>query len=175
MTAATLSAPASERARWKLARMALLSLRELRSGLGGLYIFIACIALGVAIIAGIGTLADALRAGFESQGTLLLGGDATMARPHRTAGAAARAWMAARGRVSETATLRAMARHLDTGDQILIELKGVDQSYPLVGAIKLRDGVSLDAAVRQGAGAAVDPILLAQLGLSPGDSFELGK
>ena len=41
--------------------------------------------LGVAVIAGVGTLSDALTASFERQGEVLLGGDATLARPHRRA------------------------------------------------------------------------------------------
>jgi len=36
-----------------------LALRELRSGLRGFYVFIACVALGVAAITGVGALADA--------------------------------------------------------------------------------------------------------------------
>ena len=38
-----------------------LALRELRGGLSGFYVFVACIALGVAVITAVGALADALR------------------------------------------------------------------------------------------------------------------
>ena len=38
-----------------------LALRELRGGLSGFYVFVACIALGVAVIAGVGALADAVQ------------------------------------------------------------------------------------------------------------------
>ena len=45
-----------------------LALREFRGGLNGFYVFIACIALGVAVISGVGALGDALRSSFERQG-----------------------------------------------------------------------------------------------------------
>ena len=62
-----------------------LVLREQRNGLKGFYVFIACVALGVAVITGVGALADALRTSFERQGEALLGGDVTLARPHKAA------------------------------------------------------------------------------------------
>jgi putative ABC transport system permease protein len=159
--------------RWMIVALAL---RELRGGLRGFYVFVACVALGVAVITGVGALSDALRAGFEKQGETLLGGDATLARPHRRAEPAERAWLEARGRVSETATLRAMARRLDATEQSLIELKGVDNAYPLVGAVRLDRSAetSLPRLLANG-GAAVDPILLATLGLAVGDRMQLGK
>ena len=45
--------------------MVRLGARELRSGLSGFYVFIACLALGVMVIAAVGALGDALIAGFE--------------------------------------------------------------------------------------------------------------
>jgi putative ABC transport system permease protein len=151
-----------------------LALREQRNGLRGFYVFIACVALGVAAITGVGALADALRASFERQGEVLLGGDATLTRPHRAAEAAERAWLAQQGRVSETATLRAMARRPDGAEQALVDLKGVDGAYPLVGAVRLSDGMSLDEAVRAKGGAAIDPLLLERLSLKLGDLITIG-
>ena len=52
-----------------------LALRELRGGLAGFYVFVGCIALGVAVIAGVGALADAVQTSFVRQGATLLGGD----------------------------------------------------------------------------------------------------
>ena len=151
-----------------------LALRELRSGLSGFYVFVACIALGVAVIAGVGALADAVQSSFVRQGAVLLGGDLTLARPHRRAEAAERAAIARLGRVSESGSLRAMARRLDGADQMLVEAKGVDGAYPLIGELVLEDGATLGQAVLSGPGAAVDPILLERLGLKRGDRFRLG-
>src|SRR5262249_35026518 len=83
-----------------------LALREQRNGLRGFYVFIACVALGVAAITGVGALADVLRSSFARQGEALLGGEVTLSRPHRPALAGERAWLAGQGRLSETATMR---------------------------------------------------------------------
>jgi putative ABC transport system permease protein len=158
----------------RLSRLAILAMRELRSGLSGFYIFIACVALGVMVITGVGAVTDALRRGFERQGEAILGGDVTLARMHARAEPEVRAWLEAQGRVSETATLRSMARTLDGEEQALIELKAVDDGYPLAGKIEV-DGASFDAAVRDGLGAAIDPILLERLGLKRGDRMRIGE
>ena len=180
MTVEAASAPPL-RASGLAARLPLLSLalREFRGGLCGFYVFVACVALGVAVIAGVGALSDALRAGFEKQGEALLGGDVTLARPHRRIEPGEHAWLTERGRVSESATLRAMARRLDATEQVLVELKGIDGAYPLVGELKLRTATpgttppTVPAALADN-GAAVDEILLERLQLKLGDRVTLG-
>ena len=155
-----------------------LALRELRGGLSGFYVFVACVALGVAVITAVGALGDGLRLGLDRQGELLLGGDVRLSRSHRKADAEERAWMARRGRVAEMATMRAIARRVDGQEQALVEIKAVDQSYPLIGQVTLKDGVQLATAIRGGqkpGGAAVDPILLERLKLSVGDFISVGS
>ena len=83
-------------------------------------------------------MSDALRAGFERQGEAILGGDMTVSRMHVRAVGSERAALEQLGRLSETATLRTMARHLDGSDQALAELKGVDAAYPLAGDVGSR-------------------------------------
>jgi len=51
------------------------ALRELRGGLRGFYVFIACIALGVMAIAGVGSVSASLSDGLAREGRTLLGGD----------------------------------------------------------------------------------------------------
>jgi putative ABC transport system permease protein len=152
-----------------------LALREQRNGFSGFYVFIACVALGVAAITGVGALADALRASFERQGEVLLGGDVRLSRPHKAAEGAERVWLLKQGRMSETATVRGMARRLDGAEQALVDLRGVDAVYPLVGTVKLSGGMPLDDAVRREPGAVVDPILLERLSLKVGDAISLGN
>ena len=152
-----------------------LALREMRGGLRGFYVFVACMALGVAVITGVGALGDALRAGFEAQGQSILGGDATLARTHSRATLAERSWLEARGRVSETATMRSMGRTSDASDQTLIELKAADAAYPLAGEALLRDGGSLQAALAKPLAAVVDSLLLERLRIKPGATFKIGK
>ncbi|MFM9848986.1 MAG: ABC transporter permease [Hyphomicrobiaceae bacterium] len=167
--------PAAPPSSHRFRRLIGFAVLELRGGLHGFYVFVACVALGVAVITAVGALTDALRAGFERQGENLLGGDVTLSRPHRRAEPPERTWMESRGRVSETATLRAMARRTDASEQVMVELKGVDKAYPLVGSLTLGNGTSVDTALQQGPGVAVDPILLERLGLKIGDRMQLGN
>lgn len=155
-----------------LGRVFVLALRELRSGLNGFYIFIACVALGVAVITAVGALSDALRAGFETQGRAILGGDVTFARMHARATDEERRWFDTQGQVSESATLRTMGRTPDGNEQALIEIKAVDSGYPLVGEVPTNGGRFADAIAD---GAAVDPVLLERLGLKIGDQMRIGE
>ena len=67
-------------------RLALrLALRELRAGLTGFRIFLACLALGVAAIAGVGTLSEAFVGGLKDDSRNLLGGDIDLRLLHRKA------------------------------------------------------------------------------------------
>ncbi|MEZ5856107.1 MAG: FtsX-like permease family protein [Hyphomicrobiaceae bacterium] len=156
-------------------RIARLALAELARSMRGFWILIACIALGVAVIAGIGALSDGVRAGLERQGVELLGGDVTLSRPHRRATSAERSWLDRQGRVSETATLRSMGRRTDGSDQTLVEIKAVDDAYPLTGAMRLKPGSPAIKSVAAQSGAIVDPILLERLGLKIGDDIALGN
>src|SRR5271163_2587628 len=142
-----------------------LALRELRGGLRGFYVFIACIALGVLAIAAVGSFAESLADGLASQGRVILGGDEAFSLIQREASPAERAFLAARGDVSAVATLRAMARTAE-GKLALVEAKAVDAAYPLYGAVVAEgdgDAASLASLLaRQGDvfGAVVDPALL---------------
>ena len=150
--------------------------RELRGGLRGFYVFIACIALGVMAIAGIGSVADGLADGLAREGRVILGGDLAFSLSLREASADERAFLADRGRVSLAATLRAMAR-TDDGRSALVEVKAVDAAYPLYGEVALDPPQPLATllAQRDGAfGAAADPALLARLDLKPGARIMVG-
>ena len=169
------SAPAPALPASRLPLVISLALREFRGGLKGFYVFIACIALGVAVITAVGVLADALRSSFDRQGETLLGGDITVTRPHKRADTAERTWLASQGRVSETGTLRAMGRRADGEDQILVEIKGIDAAYPLVGDVKLSNDVTLASLLAKGGGVAVEPIVLDRLNVKVGDTISLGN
>jgi putative ABC transport system permease protein len=150
--------------------------RELRGGLRGFYVFIACIALGVMAIAGIGSVAAGLADGLAREGRVILGGDLAFSLSLREAGADERAFLDRRGQVSLAATLRAMARTED-GRNALVEVKAVDAAYPLYGEATLDPPQPLATvlAQRDGAfGAAADPALLTRLDLKPGARIMVG-
>ena len=153
------------------------ALREMRGGLRGFYVFIACVALGVMAIAGVGSFARSLTDGLAREGRVILGGDLSFSLIQREASAAERAFLASRGKVSAAATMRAMARAAD-GQLALVELKAVDGAYPLYGAVKLDNDMPLASALaqRNGAfGAVVDPTLLVRLGVQPGARLTVGS
>lgn len=164
--------------RTELGRQALLATRlaarELRGGIRGFGILIACIALGVAVISGVGSLTTALLEGFSSQGRVLIGGDLAMRRVHQRTTADERKVLQGFGAVAETATLRAMARTADDGDQTLIELKGVGPSHPLVGTVRFKSGRSIGEVLGGVRVAAVGQTLLDRLALKVGDRFKVG-
>jgi putative ABC transport system permease protein len=164
------------------------AVRELRGGLRGFYVFIACIALGVMAISGVGSVASGLANGLAREGRVILGGDLAFSLSLREAGATERAFLDRQGRVSLAATMRAMARTYSAtedareragadGRTALVEVKAVDAAYPLYGAVALDPQQPLPAvlAQRDGAfGAAADPALLARLDLKPGARIMLG-
>jgi putative ABC transport system permease protein len=170
--------PAEARARSRAIVLPLslrLALRELRGGFSGFYIFIACIALGAAALAAIGTLSSAIQTGIAREGRVLLGGDVEASLVHRRATDAERTYLTSRGQVSEVATLRSMARLADGSAQALVLVKAVDGAYPLYGAVALEDNASLSEALGRPGTVAVERALMEQLSLKKGDRFNLGE
>jgi putative ABC transport system permease protein len=152
------------------------ALRELRGGLRGFAVFIACIALGVAAIAGVGSFARSLGDGLAREGRVILGGDISFSLMARETSAPERQFLEANGRLSAAATMRAMARAAD-GQTALVEIKAVDAAYPLFGTVALEPAGDLSGALaqRDGAfGAAVDPALLIRLGIERGARVTIG-
>lgn len=153
------------------------ALREMRGGLSGFYVFIACIALGVMAIAGVGSVAASLGDGLAREGRTLLGGDAAFSLIQREATPNEVAFLRSRGEVSVAATMRGMAR-TDDGSSALVELKAVDGAYPLLGELKLDPPMPVsDLLVRRddAYGAAADAALLARLDLKLGDRVHVGS
>ncbi|MGO9698851.1 MAG: ABC transporter permease [Xanthobacteraceae bacterium] len=151
--------------------------RELRGGLRGFGVFIACIALGVLAIAGVGSVANSLAEGLASAGSVILGGDLAFSLVQREATPGERAFLGTNGTVSSVATLPTMARTAD-GRTTLVEVKAVDDAYPLLGAVVTVPDMTLSALLaRQGDafGAAADPALLARLDLKPGERITIGN
>ena len=157
------------------------AVRELRSGLRGFYVFIACIALGVMAIAGVGSVAASLSEGLAREGRTLLGGDVSFSLIQREAKPNEVAFLLSRGRVSVAATLRGMAR-APNGQLALVELKAVDNTYPMLGEVTLEPKMPVTELLAEhkdssGAvfGAAADPTLLARLNLKIGDRVAVGN
>jgi putative ABC transport system permease protein len=157
---------------WTMAR------RELRGGLGGFRTFIACLALGVAAIAAIGTLSSAITRGIEKDASAILGGDVALRLTHREASPLQIAWLRDNGDVTRAVTMHAMARGVAGAARTMVELKAVDDAYPLFGRLQLAGGAYAPHVFdRRGGrwGAAVEPGVLARLGLKIGDTIRVGN
>lgn len=151
--------------------------REMRGGLRGFRLFLACLALGVAAIAAVGSVRSAIEAGLTREGAALLGGAAELDFTYRFATEAERGWMEARAdAVSEIVEFRSMAVVGD--DRALTQIKGVDGLYPLVGQVVLTPDMPLETALAMQDGldgAVMERALSDRLGLAPGDTFMLGE
>ena len=152
--------------------------RELRGGFAGFRIFFFCLLLGSAAISGVESLSDAFLTGLQDQGQVLLGGDVSVNLVHRAAGDDELKFLNAQGRVSRALSMRAMAYARDNTARQLVELKGVDERWPLFGAPKLRPVQELHDAIAcedDGVcGAAAEQTLLDRLHVKRGDLIKLG-
>ena len=152
--------------------------RELGGGLKGFRIFLACLALGVAAIAAVGSVRESIEAGLSREGAVLLGGDAQVEFTYRRASADERAYFDGIATlVSEVIDFRSMAQTADGADRSLTQVKAVDDAWPLLGAAELDPPMPLAElfAGRDGMpGAALSPLLMDRLELVPGDTFRLG-
>lgn len=155
-----------------------LALREMRGGLSGFYIFLACIALGTGAIAGVNSVARSITSSIETQGQNLLAADLRVSLNNREASEKELAYLKTLGQVAISEKLRSMARLPDGSNQALVELKAVDGSYPLYGELKTEPNLgSADLLANQNGvyGAIAAPLLLDRLELKIGDQIKLGN
>ncbi|HEV7372031.1 ABC transporter permease [Arenibaculum sp.] len=152
--------------------------RDLRGSLAGLRVLVVGIALGVAAVAAVGSVAGAVLDGMRGQARLAIGGDVSVRLFHVPPRPEHRDFLRAAGTYGETAELRPAVRRADgAGRPVLVELKAVDDAYPLYGTLGLEPQMPvMDALGRRGGawGAAVDRSLLDALGMAPGDRLRLG-
>jgi putative ABC transport system permease protein len=146
---------------WTLAR------RELDWRFRGLRLLLVCLFIGVATLAAIGSLADAIGRELGARGQVILGGDLEFSVSGRDADPAESAAMQRIGTVS---TSRRMQASAVAGELIVpVQLKAIDTRYPLYGTL-LVDGRR--AAAPPADVAFITPALADRLGRD--SSFRLG-
>ena len=160
--------------------------RELRHGirsLRGFGVFLGCLALGVAAIAGVQSTASSIVTGLRADGREILGGDLALRAVYRELAPEDRARIERRAAaITHFVEMRTMARRPTGEAGVLVELKAVDGRYPLFGRVEARRGdgtaVSLtEALARTGGeawGALVDPALAERLDLEEGAVLAIG-
>ncbi|MGB7404136.1 MAG: FtsX-like permease family protein, partial [Pacificimonas sp.] len=147
-----------------------LAIRDLRGGLGGLRLLAVCLFLGVAAIAGVGSLSSSIIGALEAEGRAILGGDVEVRIAQRRATPEERAAFEAEGEIAELVQLRA---NVATDEDSLIgELKAVDGAFPLYGDFTLQGGGNLQAALADGL--VIGPDGAERLGVEPGDEVRIG-
>jgi putative ABC transport system permease protein len=149
-----------------------LALRDLRGGLGALRLLALCLFLGVLALAGIGSLGAAMGSAIAERGAEMLGGDVQLIVSGRAASAEELAAFRREGRVGRVVRTRAMGSRPDGGDGVLVELKGVDSAWPLVGRFRVQPGAL--SARPGGNGVALAPEAAERLGLRIGDPVRIG-
>jgi len=166
---------------WALA--AKLARRELRGGVRGFRLLVACLALGVAAVAAVGTLDAMLVAGLRDEARAILGGDIAVRQMHLPPEQDVRDLLAASGTVAVTRELRAMARGGTDGARTLVELKAVDEAWPLYGNLRTvpalpRAGLFAPWPGGEGTppvwGAVIEPALADKLAIRTGDRLTIG-
>jgi putative ABC transport system permease protein len=116
-----------------------LARRDLRGGLGGLGLMWLCLAISIAAIAAVLSLASSIDSAIAGNGRALLGGDLVVRSAQRAASPAELAALHALGPVSASTTLRSMA--IGPGGKIALgELSSIDSGWPLAGALTLAPG-----------------------------------
>ncbi|MFP5260228.1 MAG: ABC transporter permease, partial [Acidobacteriota bacterium] len=130
-------------------RLALrLARRELRAGLRGFGVFLACMALGVAAVAGVRSLSAAYAAGVAEDAAALLGGDIEASLALRPLPPETLAALTRLGKTSHLVTMQVMARRRDApGKRALASLRAADAAYPLYGSVTLSPPMPLDQAL----------------------------
>jgi len=155
--------------------------RDMRGGARGLWLLVAGVFIGVAAVALVGATSQSLVEGARRGAIESVGGDLSLRLFHRPPNDAELAIIRQEGDVSITAELRPMARTVNNDHAnaraLLVELKGVDHSYPLYGAVEARSSVNFIQSLSQQGdvyGAVADPTLFDALGLKPGDNIQIG-
>lgn len=155
-----------------------LAARELRGGVKGLRIVLACLALGVAAIAAVGSLRVAIERGLDAQSRQILGGDLDVHGGAQPLPDSLRAELRGMGaRVSGIVQMRSMLV-APNGERQLVALKAVDGAWPLVGhAVLMPPRPAQQALARRNGryGLLADQVVLDRLGLKPGDAVRLGE
>lgn len=147
---------------------------EWAAGIFGLRLFISCIAVAAFTMGTVWVLGGGLSAALERSSTTMLGGDVAIETNVPLPGPLEQQ-LASLGALSKALEFRSSGIVGD--DRNAIEVKGVDDAYPLYGTVVLESGrdlhevLSADAAIPQ---AVVERALLSRTGGKIGDTVRIG-
>jgi len=152
-----------------------LAWRDLRRGSRSLWVFCACLVLGVTLVAATGSLYRLTSFGLLQDTRQLMGGDLEVDANAPLPGPVL-AWMRANGKVSLATEVYTMLGGKN-GHFLRARLQAMDDHYPLYGNLELDPAARLAevTALRNGRwGIAIDPVLGLRLGIGVGDRVAIG-
>ena len=147
-----------------------LALRDLRGGLSGLGLLWLCLAVAIAGLASVTSLASSVDRAIADNGRELMGGDLMLTVSQREASAEERAAIDALGRSSKSITTRSMLVAPD-GRTLLSELSGVDSNWRLAGTVDWGSGGKRPS----GAEVGISKELAERLDLRLGQQVRIGQ
>jgi len=149
---------------------------DLRASGRSLWVFCACLFLGVALVAATGGLYRLTNQSLLADTRALLGGDLEVDSDDPLPDNVL-AWMSERGDVSLVTELDTMLGTV-TDDFLRVELQAMDSIYPLYGSLVLQpDQLLAEATTFDNGhwGVAIDPVLAERLAISVGDDVYIGS
>jgi putative ABC transport system permease protein len=162
---------------WSAIRIGLLDMRGDFRRFG---LLIACLAVGTALIAGVGSVGASITEAVERDAALLMGGDIELSRADRAATADELALLRGYGRMASVIDTNVRAESIGGDREAFVDLMAIGPGYPLFGGVSSPSlTIGADAhdflSPQNGLpGALVDPLMLDQLGIGVGDVFVLG-
>ena len=154
-------------------------LRELRSSWRRLLFFFVCVAIGVGAIVALRSVIQSVRAGLVREARAIVAADVLIATN--------RQWTPElRGRIQrrlEQSPVLQQLESIETATMVrpergptakMVELRGVQDGFPLYGTLALAEGATYSHALLRNRGALVGPDLLVQLGIRSGDRIVIG-
>ncbi len=155
--------------------------REIRGGIKGFRVFLICLALGSMALATINSIKKSIDVGLNEKGVEVLGGDISIKLTYRFATENEIKFIKINSSsFTETTDFRSMAVVVENDkivDSTLIQVKGIDDKYPLYGKILLDPEMDLTDALEKknnAYGVIVTKPLLARLDLEIGDRIKIG-
>jgi len=155
--------------------------RETRAAWVRLLFFFLCVAIGVAAIIVIRSVIQNVRATLTREARQIVGADVVVRslRPWNTETRATLEHQLAgltvtRTEVVETRTMAAAEEGKGTGKVKLVELRAVEDGFPIYGTIDLEGGAQFSPAMLANGGLLAPPEFLVEMGLTAGDTVKLG-
>ena len=159
-----------------------LSLRELKGSFNEFKIVMISIFLGVFIITAVGSLSKNLIHEINNKSSELLGGDFELSTTYQEFPIKIKEWLEKNGKTSLIVELRTMltSNQLVGVKRRIVELKAVDQNWPLKGVPIIVPNKSINKSLKMNNynnnnGALIDASLKKQLEIQVGDVLQLGK